>query len=82
MHDSTRLAKKGIPSVTIVWDTFEVPARTQARIFGVPDIPLLVIPHQEPGEGEADLRRRAEAYADDVLALLTGSLIPLAKPSR
>lgn len=77
MHDTARLTKKGIPTVTIVWDTFEVPARTQARIFGVEDAPLLIIPHLEPEERADDVRRRAEGDVEGVLALLTAVHTPV-----
>jgi len=81
MHDSTRLAKKGIPTVTIAWDTFEVPARTQARLFGTPDVPLVIIPHFEPGETDDTLRRRAEETLDEVLTWLTSDRPPAKKRS-
>ncbi len=71
MHDTTRLARQGIPTATIVWDTFAVPAKTHARILGMPDLPMLVIPHLEPGETTADVRRRAEADAERIIELLT-----------
>ena len=70
MHDSSRLARQGTPTATIVWDTFEKAARTQLKLHGVTDLRMLVIPHQEPGATETDVRRRAELDAPQIVALL------------
>ncbi|MBI3744269.1 MAG: hypothetical protein HY261_08310 [Chloroflexi bacterium] len=40
------------------------------KLHGVPDLRMLVIPHQEPGATEADVRYRAELDAPQIVALL------------
>ncbi len=57
-------------TVTIVWDTFERAAREQARLQGVPDLELVVVPHRRGGETAEDQLRKAEAALGDVAAKL------------
>jgi hypothetical protein len=59
--DAAVLEKRGIHTVTLVWDNFETAARTQARLQDVPDLGLVVIPHRKGGETADDQRRKAEA---------------------
>ena len=72
MLDAAALEKRGIPTVTIVWDNFENAARMQARLQNVPDLALVVIPHRKGGETADDQRRNAEAALADVVARLLG----------
>jgi hypothetical protein len=58
--DAAALEKRGVHTVTIVWDNFEKAARTQARLQAVPDLALVVIPHRQGGETAEDQRRKAE----------------------
>lgn len=71
MLDAVALEKRGIHTVTIVWDNFENAARTQARIQDVADLALVVIPHRTGGETADDQRRKAE----QALALVVAGLI-------
>ena len=57
-------------TVTIVWDTFEQAARQQARLQGVPDLELVVVPHRRGGETAEDQARKAEAALGAVAARL------------
>ncbi len=74
MLDAAALEKKGIHTVTIVWDNFENAARTQARIQDVADLALVVIPHRKGGESADDQRHKAEAALPDVVAKLVQPL--------
>jgi hypothetical protein len=69
--DASALEKRGIPTVTVVWDNFEAAARTQAKLQGVPDLELVVIPHRKGGETEDDQRRKAQA----AVAIVAGKLV-------
>ena len=73
MLDSAALEKRGIHTVTIVWDTFEKAARTQARVQGVPNIELAVIPHGTGGQTADDHRAKAEATVADIVSRLMKS---------
>jgi hypothetical protein len=67
--DAAALEKRGIHTVTIVWDNFENAARMQARLQNVPDLTLVVvIPHRKGGETAEDQRRKAEAALADIVA--------------
>ncbi|HET9855094.1 MAG TPA: hypothetical protein VFR53_08560 [Methylomirabilota bacterium] len=68
MLDAAALEKRGIHTVTIVWDNFENAARMQARLQNVPDLALVVIPHRKGGETAEDQRRKAEAALAHVVA--------------
>ncbi len=68
MLDAAALEKRGIHTVTIVWDNFENAARMQARLQNVPDLALVVIPHRKGGETAEDQRRKAEAALADIVA--------------
>jgi hypothetical protein len=69
--DAVALEKRGLHTVTIVWDNFETAARTQARLQGVPDLELVVVPHRKGGETTDDPRRKAEV----ALGAVVGGLI-------
>jgi hypothetical protein len=66
--DAAALEKRGIHTVTIVWDNFETAARTQARLQEVPDLTLIVVPHRRGGETADDQRRKAEAALPAIIA--------------
>ncbi len=70
MLDSAALEKKGIHTVTVVWDTFEKAARAAARVQGVPDLALAVIPHRAGGETEDEQMAKAEAALPDIVKRL------------
>jgi hypothetical protein len=72
--DAAALERRGVHTVTIVWDNFESAARTQARLQGVPDLELVVVPHRRGGETAEDQRRKAEAALPAVVARLVQSI--------
>jgi hypothetical protein len=69
--DAAALEKRGIHTVTVVWDNFEAAARTQARLQDVPDLELTVVPHRQGGETADDQRRKAET----AFALIVAQLV-------
>jgi hypothetical protein len=68
--DAVELERRGIHTVTVVWDNFEAAARTQARLQAMPDLELVVIPHRKGGETADDQRRKAEAALPLLVARL------------
>lgn len=70
MLDAAALEKRGIHTVTVVWDNFEKAARMQARLQAVPDLALVVIPHRKGGETADDQRGKAEAALGELLTKL------------
>jgi hypothetical protein len=71
--DAAALEKRGIHTVTVVWDTFEKAARTAARVQGVPDLELAVIPHRKGGQTAEDQMAKAEAALPDIVKRLLAS---------
>ena len=45
MRDGVAIFKAGLPAVVVVQTSFETAARAQAKIQGVPNLNILVIPH-------------------------------------
>lgn len=70
MLDAAALEKRGIHTVTIVWDNFENAAQTQARIQDVADLELVVVPHRKGGETHDDQRRKAEIALPAIVSKL------------
>jgi hypothetical protein len=68
--DAAALEKRGVHTVTIVWDNFETAARTQARLQDVADLALVVVPHRKGGETAEHQREKAEAALGAVVESL------------
>jgi hypothetical protein len=68
--DAAALERRGIPTVTIVWDNFEQAARQQAQLQDLPDLELVVVPYRKGGETTEDQIRKAEAALPAVAARL------------
>lgn len=70
VYDAVALEKKGLRTVTIVWDTFEKAARSAARIQGKPDIRFAVIPSRRGTDSADDQRVKAHQAAAAIVELL------------
>ncbi|MBI2919116.1 MAG: hypothetical protein HYY01_14170 [Chloroflexi bacterium] len=76
MHDMVRLERMGKPAVVLVHDRFQVAARTQARIMGLPSAHIVVVPEGIPGESPEQLRAKIDRLWPQILQGLTTSSIP------
>lgn len=74
MLDAAALEKRGIHTVTIVWDNFETAAVTQARLQDCADLALAVVPHRKGGETADDQRRKAEQALPTIVSRLVQPL--------
>lgn len=72
MLDSANLEKLGVPSLTVVTEPFVTAARAVARSQGLPDLPLLVVPHDYLEEDEAAVRAKLEPQLDTIVHALFG----------
>jgi hypothetical protein len=63
------LRKRGVAAAVIVSEAFVGLAKTQARVFGVPDLPLIVIPHPLGGLDMDAVKSRVEVAAPQALKL-------------
>ena len=66
------LRKRGLATAVICSEPFESLGRTQAKVFGTPDLPLVMISHPLGGLDEAGVRARAEQAIPRVLQLVAG----------
>jgi hypothetical protein len=71
--DSANLEKLGIPSVTVVTEPFVPAARAVARSQGLPDLPLVVVPHDYLEEDDEQIRAKLAPVLDQVLQALFGT---------
>ena len=68
------LRKRGLTTAVICSTPFEKLGRAQARVFGVPDLPLVMIRHPLGGLELDDVRARAQEAVPAVVTLLRGRL--------
>ena len=68
------LRKRGLVTAVVCSDVFVKLGQTQAKVFGVPDLPLIVIPHPLGGLDLAHVKARAELAVPQFIKLLKDSL--------
>lgn len=64
------LRKRGLRTAVICSTPFERLGRSQARAFGVPDLPLIMIAHPLGGIGMDEVRSRADQAIAEVIDVL------------
>ncbi|MCC6531809.1 MAG: hypothetical protein IT531_04605 [Burkholderiales bacterium] len=64
------LRKRGLITAVVCSDPFLKLGQAQARTFGVPDLPLLRIPHPLGGIDLAQVKSRVEAALPQLVALV------------
>lgn len=65
-----QLRKRGLIAAVVCSDTFMKLGTAQAKVFGVPDLPLLRIPHPLGGLSIDKVRERAEAALPQLLEVV------------
>jgi hypothetical protein len=65
--DAARLRRRGIDTIAIVWEGFEKAARAQAKLHGVRDLPIFVVPQLAPGEDDENQRDKARNCIDELV---------------
>jgi hypothetical protein len=64
------LRKRGLITAVVCSTVFLKLGQTQAKIFGVPDLPLLVIPHPLGGLDLQSVKERAEVAAPQFVKVI------------
>jgi len=64
------LRKKGLVSAVVTSTAFQKLGETQAKIFGVPDLPLLIIPHPLGGLDVGAVKARADVATPQLVKLI------------
>jgi len=64
------LRKRGLRTAVVCSTPFERLGQAQAKVFGAPDLPLLMIQHPLGGIQVDEVRERAQQVLPKVLALI------------
>ena len=64
------LRKRGLLTAVVTSTAFKKLGETQAKIFGVPDLPLLIIQHPLGGLDIDSVKARADVAAPQLVALI------------
>jgi hypothetical protein len=73
VHDGIHLDRAGVPAATICTDHFVATAQATAAVWGVPDYPVMYMPHPLSTRSDEDLQAQAQRLARQVVQiLLTG----------
>lgn len=64
------LRKRGLVTAVVCSTAFQKLGQTQAKIFGVPDLPLLIIPHPLGGLDLESVKGRAEVATPQLVRLI------------
>jgi hypothetical protein len=70
----TEVRQRGPTTAVVCSEAFLKLAANQARVFGVPELPLIVIPHPLGGIDLAEVEARADRAWPQLIALLRGGL--------
>lgn len=70
MHDTTWFEIQGIPSVFIASTEFVDAAEVQSKALGLPQVQRIFVPHPIQDATDDEMRARADAVVDTVLAAL------------
>jgi hypothetical protein len=64
------LRKRGLVSAVVCSDAFQKLGRTQAKVFGVPDLPLLIVQHPLGGLDIDSVKGRADVASPQLVRLI------------
>ncbi len=68
-----QLTKRGLLAAVVVSDSFMKLGKAQAKVFGVPDLPLLEIKHPLGGLNMDQVRERAAVAMPQLLKFINAS---------
>ncbi len=71
MRDGISFARRGIPAVALVTETFWPQGDFVSRSAGMPDLPRIKLPHPVAGSGYETMQKVADNIAGDILRALT-----------
>ena len=71
MHDTVWFEIQGIPAVAVASSEFGQAAESQRRALGMNDARYVLVPHPIQDANDAEMRAKAAAAADQIIAALT-----------
>jgi len=72
VHDGLHCDRAGLPAATICTDHFVATAQATAAVWGMPDYPVLYMPHPLSTLTDAELQAEAQRLAGQVVQVLLG----------
>jgi hypothetical protein len=72
VHDGLHCDRAGLPAATICTDHFVATAQATATVWGMPDYPVLYMPHPLSTLTDAELQAEAQRLAGQVVQVLLG----------
>ncbi|MBI1818350.1 MAG: hypothetical protein HYR72_25495 [Deltaproteobacteria bacterium] len=76
MHDSIFFERHGIPAVFVASEEFTQAADVQARALGMREVARVFVAHPIQDASDDEMRARADAAVDSILAALEQSATP------
>jgi len=70
LADGILLERAGVPAVSICTDSFVMPARAMAAVYGFPGFQFVTVPHPVASLDEAQIEARAADVLPGVLRIL------------
>lgn len=70
MADGILLERAGVPAVSICTDSFLLPARAMAKVYGFPGFQFVTVPHPIASLDEDQIQARARDVLPEVLRIL------------
>jgi hypothetical protein len=70
VHDGIHLDRAGIPAATICTDHFVATAEATATVWGVPDYPVIFMPHPLSTLTDEEIQAGAQDLAEQVVRVL------------
>jgi hypothetical protein len=76
VHDGIHLDRAGVPAATICTDHFVATAQATATVWGVPDYPVIYMPHPLSTRTDDQIQAEAQRLADQVVLILLTGRVP------
>ena len=67
MRDGVKIARKGMPVVSLVTEEFWAQGNFVAQSLGMPDLPRVQLPHPIAGTGDINIGLVAESVIEQIL---------------
>jgi hypothetical protein len=71
LADGILLERAGVPAVSICTDSFRIPARAMAKVYGFPGYEFVTIPHPIASLDQAQIEARARGVLPAVVRIVT-----------
>jgi hypothetical protein len=70
LADGILLERAGVPAVSVCTDSFRVPARAMAKVYGFPGFEFVTVPHPIASLDEAQIQARVRDLLPELLRIL------------